>query len=79
MTTTELVSLSGTDAQSHSSLNYLTVYSSNEFHHVANERGLLSLSFSQPTIVSRRRGQLHYNGAHSHVCLMFDRQIRTGY
>lgn len=37
------MSLSGADAKSNSSLNYLALYSENDFHCVANEGGLLSL------------------------------------
>lgn len=40
------MSLSGADAKSNSSLNYLALYSENEFHRVLNEGGLVSLSLS---------------------------------
>lgn len=76
------MSLSGADAKSNSSLNYLALYSENEFHRVLNEGGLVSLSLSLffppkvPTVWRARQGQLHIE-ARSDVCLMLEWQIKA--
>lgn len=74
------MSLSGADAKSNSSLNYLALYSENEFHRVLNEGGLVSLSlslfFPKYQQSGARQGQLHTE-ARSDVCLMLEWQIKA--
>ena len=70
------MSLSGADAKSNSSLNYLAIYSENEFHRVANEGGGCLFSVGEPTISSPRQGQLHF-AAHSDICLTLKWQIKA--